>query len=125
MDANPDRSFFPTTITTTTSSSSSSIPIRPSNIQSIKQSAMSLRATTPYYSSAHTATARKVSTTTTAASNATGAGTAAGASVKEGAKGLLKSPWIVGLLPFVNGGLSGMVVSPHVSFVTFRSAGSR
>ena len=61
---------------------------------------MSLRATTPYYSSAHTA--RKVSTTATGAS---------GSGVKEGAKGLMKSPWIVGALPFINGGISGMVVS--------------
>jgi hypothetical protein len=60
---------------------------------------MSLRATTPYYSSAHTA--------------ARSAGPAAGkaAAAKESAKGVLKSPWMVAVLPFVNGGLSGMVVS--------------
>jgi hypothetical protein len=60
---------------------------------------MSIRATTPYYSSAHTA--------------ARTAGPAAGkaAAAKESAKGMLKSPWMVAVLPFVNGGLSGMVVS--------------
>lgn len=88
----PDRSFLPTSSTIN----------RPS-IQAIKESAMSLRATTPYYSSAHTATARKVSTT---AVSGTGAG------MKEGVKKGLSSPWVVAVLPFLNGGISGMVVSP-------------
>lgn len=100
MNSDPDRSFL----------SSSSIA-RPSNIQRIKDT-MSLRATTPYYSSAHTA--RNVSTTAIGAG--AGANVArAGAEMKEGAKGVLKSPWIVGLLPFVNGGVSGMVVSTTLS----------
>lgn len=98
MNSDPDRSFL----------SSSSIA-RPSNIQHIKDT-MSLRATTPYYSSAHTA--RNVSNSATAIGAGAGANVArAGAEMKEGAKGVLKSPWIVGLLPFVNGGISGMVVS--------------
>lgn len=98
MNSDPDRSFL----------SSSSIA-RPSNIQRIKDT-MSLRATTPYYSSAHTA--RNVSNSATAIGAGAGANVArAGAEMKEGAKGVLKSPWIVGLLPFVNGGVSGMVVS--------------
>jgi hypothetical protein len=71
-----------------------------STATNLKASAMSLRATTPYYSSAHTA-AR------------TGTGKAAIAT-KESAKGLLKSPWIVGALPFINGGLSGMVATAVV-----------
>ena len=80
---NPDRSFF---------SRTASQPL------TLAQT-MSIRATTPYYSSAHTA--------------ARSAGPAAGkaAAAKESAKGMLKSPWMVAVLPFVNGGLSGMVVS--------------
>lgn len=98
MNSDPDRSFL----------SSSSIA-RPSNIQRIKDT-MSLRATTPYYSSAHTA--RNVSNSAIGAGAGPVANVArAGAEMKEGARGVLKSPWIVGLLPFVNGGVSGMVVS--------------
>lgn len=89
-DSNPDRSFL---------SSTTSTLRHP--VASVKEKIMSIRATTPYYSSA---TTRSASTAASAAKE--GAGNAG--------RGILKSPAVLAALPFINGGLSGMVATAVV-----------